>query len=424
VNCDSLRRVLPIRATFLIALIHGSAFGDVPITILHSFNPASGDARSNVPDKLESDGTALYGTSSSGGSSAPGGTAFRLNLDGSGYAILQNFSTSNKAGSQPESGLVYSGSVLYGTTTAFGTGSSFGTLYKMNTDGTGLTVIHSFSSTSTGSPAWGRVTIASSTIYGTTSSGGTGLGGTVFKLNSDGTGLTVLHNFDGRTTSGDGFDPVGNLVLSGSKLFGTLNSGGANSHGSLFSINTDGTGFTVLHSFSIATNDGENPNPHLIIAGTKLYGTCGLGGTGANGVVFSIGTDGTGFTVLHNFSLLGNGPTGPGGLAISGSTLYGTTGGGGAFGEGTVFSMGIDGSGFQVLHNFDASGNDAYDPGEMAMVGSNLYGVAGFGGAFDQGAIYSLAVPEPGAFWLSLGAFLVLALSWLCRTKKAVRTIY
>jgi uncharacterized repeat protein (TIGR03803 family) len=61
--------------------------------------------------------------------------------------------------------------------------------------------------------------------------------------------------------------------------------------------------------------------------------------------VFSVNTDGTGFTNLHNFTSTSSPGTNSDGagpyasLLLSGNTLYGTTSGGGGFGYGTVFSL-------------------------------------------------------------------------------------
>src|SRR5437660_10846557 len=67
--------------------------------------------------------------------------------------------------------------------------------------------------------------------------------------------------------------------------------------------------FTTLHSFTVTSgypdytnSDGANPYAELILSGNTLYGTTQAGGSSGNGKVFAINTDGTGFTNLHNFT--------------------------------------------------------------------------------------------------------------------------
>jgi uncharacterized repeat protein (TIGR03803 family) len=165
----------------------------------------------------------------------------------------------------------------------------------------------------------------------------------VFKVNTDGTGYTVLKHF----TGSDGRNPEAGLTLSGSTLYSTTYLGGTNGtnggslgYGTVFKVNTDGTGYTVLKHFT--GSDGRNPYAGLTLSGRTLYGTTESGGSSDNGTVFKMNTDGTGYTVLKHFT--GNDGKWPdAGLALSGSTLYGTTYAGGtddgSVGYGTVFAL-------------------------------------------------------------------------------------
>src|SRR6266446_1694376 len=116
--------------------------------------------------------------------------------------------------------------------------------------------------------------------------------------------FTILHSFtalNGNTNS-DGALPQTGLILSGNALYGTASYGGSSSNGAVFTVNTDGTGFTNLHSFAALNNstnsDGAYPRDALILSGNTLYGTAYQGGTSGAGTVFKINTDGTGFTNL------------------------------------------------------------------------------------------------------------------------------
>jgi uncharacterized repeat protein (TIGR03803 family) len=54
----------------------------------------------------------------------------------------------------------------------------------------------------------------------------------------------------------------------------------------LFAVNTDGSGFTNLYSFT-GGGDGANPQTDLVLSGNILYGTAASGGSSGNGTVFS-----------------------------------------------------------------------------------------------------------------------------------------
>src|SRR5262249_28297683 len=152
--------------------------------------------------------------------------------------------------------------------------------------------------------------------------------------NTNGTGYTVLKNFTGAP---DALDARAGLLLSGSLLYGTTISGGSSDSGTVFKLNTDGTGFTILKNF--ARSDPGCPYAGLTPSGNTLYGTTYRGGWGylGLGTVFKVNTDGTGYTVLKNFAGSPDGAQPQAALTLSGSTLYGTTSSGGDQGGGTVF---------------------------------------------------------------------------------------
>jgi uncharacterized repeat protein (TIGR03803 family) len=376
------------------------------LDVLHLFQGADG---SNPVGSLVLSGSSLFGATNSGGN-GNNGVLFRMDTNGGGFSVLHSFGGTND-GLTPYGGLIAGGSTLYGAT-PFGGTADAGTIFKINMDGTGYVTLHTFNSTADGTGVRDRLLLKDSTLYGTTDDFGPGGCGTVFKINTDGSGFNVLHSF---SSMAEGYSYSGLTVLD-STLYGTV-SGGTPGAGALFKINTDGTGYSVLHSFG-GTGDGSWPETALTINGSSLYGTTGVGGSGEKGTVFKINLDGSGYSVLHSF----NGSDGQqplGELTVAGSTIYGTTisQDGGA---GTVFEMGTDGTGFQILHAFTGGSDGASPIGGMTLSDSTLYGTALSGGIDYQGTVYALAIPEPSSFvLLGMGAISLAVCGW--RRRKTVR---
>jgi uncharacterized repeat protein (TIGR03803 family) len=311
------------------------------------------------------------------------------------FTILHNF-TNSPDGADPSAGLVLSGNTLYGTAYAGGN-AGHGTIFAVNTDGTGYTNLYSFTGGSDGSGPLAGLVLLGSTLYGTASGGGTSGSGTVFAINTNGTGFTKVHMFAG------GESPRAGLALAGNTLYGTTEQGGRFNSGTIFAVNTDSTGFTNLYSFS-GGSDGAYPLAGLILSGSTLYGTAILGGSAGNGTVFAIGTNGTGFTILHAFSSLSGGYYGDNsdgadpsaGLVLSGNTLYGTATIGGNSGDGTLFANSTD-STFTPLYSFTATGypvttnSDGSGPvAGLILSGNTLYGTASAGGTNEAGTVFAI----------------------------------
>lgn len=397
-------------------------------TTLHHFT--GGDGSGSYGDLILS-GSVLYGTTSDGGPSGLG-TVFAMNTNGTAFTNLHGFAAgaywnnspaftfTNSDGARPTAGLVLSSGKLYGTTDSGGISGS-GTIFAMNADGSGFTNLYVFSATTPVSPqtnddganpSGGRLVLVGNTFYGTATFGGHTGGGTVFAINTDGTGFTNLHNFVSQ-----GY-PSSGLILSGNTLYGTSSGGGDFGAGAVFAINTDGTGFTNLYSFTspvyafpLYTNiDGAYPQCVLVFSSNRLYGTTPQCGAADKGTVFSVNIDGTGFTNLHNFSPTisytnSDGQRPDAGLILSGNTLYGTTEYGGSAGNGVVYAVNTDGTSFTTLHPFsttaptsphtNSDGGGAY--AGLILSGNTLYGTTYYGGATGNGTIFSLSLPAPSA---------------------------
>ncbi|MGA8534117.1 MAG: choice-of-anchor tandem repeat GloVer-containing protein [Candidatus Tumulicola sp.] len=101
--------------------------------------------------------------------------------------------------------------------------------------------------------------------------------GTVFSLNPSTGQETVLYKFKG---GNDASFPVGNLAHLNGTLYGAAYVGGLYESGAVFSMKLDGSGETVLHSFSGGAKDGANPEAGVVLSNGIIYGTTGFGGGG------------------------------------------------------------------------------------------------------------------------------------------------
>jgi uncharacterized repeat protein (TIGR03803 family) len=273
-------------------------------------------------------------------------------------SLPRNPPQTNASGASPDSALVLSGKTLYGTAEAGGV-LGYGTVFAINTNGQGFTNLHNFKGGSDGAFPSAGLLLSGDVLYGTTEgsdSRGASGNATVFRIKTDGSIFTALHvftatraNSSGVYANSDGANPEGELVLSGNTLYGTAAIGGTFGNGTVFALSTNGFGFTNLHNFTGAS-DGAYPSGFLVLRGDTLYGTTQYGGSSSNGTVFAVNTDGTGFTNIYSFTA----PTGPlpfatnsdganpaGGLTLSGNALYGTAGSGGTLSHGTVFSISL-----------------------------------------------------------------------------------
>jgi uncharacterized repeat protein (TIGR03803 family) len=343
---------------------------------------------------------ALYGTAEDGGTHN-GGVIFAINTDGTGFTNLYDFANGGYAG------LILSGSTLYGpagggnfregSIFAIHTdGSGFTNLYNFTAAATNDEGLFT-----NGDGAFANgLTLSGSTLYGTTYEGGPNGNGTVFVVGVDGTDFTNLYDFSagdtnalGVYTNSDGANSYAVPVLSGDVLYGTTYNGGTNGFGTVFSLHVNGTDFTNLYNFT-GGSDGANPQAGLVLSGNRLYGTARFGGTNNQGTVFAINTDGTNFTNLYVFN--GNdGSSDPeSSLILSGSTLYGTTFNGGTNDVGTVFAINTDGTDFTVLHEFNGYTDGTSPIAGVILSGNTLYGTTFEGATYPNwaGSVFALSL--------------------------------
>jgi uncharacterized repeat protein (TIGR03803 family) len=305
--------------------------------ILHAFTGgADGQNADGTPLVWSRDGN-VYGTTQFGGS-AGCGSEYTYSPTGGTYSQLIAFGCGTN-GAFPFAGLADTGlGYLLGTGYDGGPDDD-GSLIYFDEDGSAGASC-SFSGSDGENPFAGIVQL-SSVVVTTAINGGTFNDGTITSFNNSNCQSSVLHNFAG---GNDGVNPYGTLLSYNGKLYGTTTHGGAGGGlGTVFVINADGSGYSVLYSFKgiCCGTDGSFPRSGLTL-NTKngmLYGTTTNGGSASDlGTVFKINPKNGKEKIVHAFTGSdGAHPYGP--LYINKGTIYGTTSVGGSSNLGVVFKL-------------------------------------------------------------------------------------
>jgi uncharacterized repeat protein (TIGR03803 family) len=326
-------------------------------TVLHSFQGATVRDGSGPQSGLIFDAKgALYGTTSSGGAFSLG-TVFKLTPPATTggvwtETVLHSFKGGTD-GSSPASALIFdTKGALYGTT-PIGGASNFGIAFKLVPPTTGTVwvenILYTFKGLSDGGKPYAALVLKGTNLYGTTLDGGTSSQGAVFELAAPvkGGGWTesVIYSFTG---GADGGKPYASLILDKSgNLYSTTGLGGTSGYGTVFKLTAPKTGSTTWTE-TVPFNFTGGPAGAYARSGLALDTTGNLYGTTSvetdnSGVVFQLTPPKTGTVwtenVLWSFSGGSDGGDSTAGVAVKGSTLYGTTSLGGQYAKGAVFAV-------------------------------------------------------------------------------------
>ncbi len=262
-----------------------------------------------------------------------------------------------------------------------------------------LQVLHHFNGDDGTAPT-GMIQASDGNFYGAATTGGDREGclapdgcGTLFRMEASGR-LQRLHVFEAR----DGYYPSGLVEGPSGKLFGVTRLGGQKDRGGggvLFSIALGGQGFKILHRFGDGSVccDGARPQPGLFLAGDGMfYGTTEQGGDFRDvdhlgfGTIFRFDPAAGEITYLHSFQLSDGNGIHPNGYVMQATdgAIYGTAREGGAAGGGTMWRIGTDGSGFQVVAQLP---NMETHSGPTQAAGGALYTTEDIG----SGSVFKVA---------------------------------
>lgn len=390
----------------------GETFGDVVplapdryvVTELASL-PGAGSGGYAISPLLQDAQGRFFGSRITGGAGGFG-DVFRTEEDASGLTPLHEFPAFAGDGKTPGGLLLAQDGRLYGGTTSGGTGGLFGdggVLYRMNTDGSDYTILRHLDTQTDGRHAAAAlIQDAGGVLYGVLRNGGTatvgeGGNGTVFKMNPDGTGFTVLHVFISPViipASTDGYDPRDTLIEGpDGMLYGTTALGGTAGRGTIFRIGKHGSGYQIIRHFQ-NDSQGSAPESRLFYGGDGyLYGTTDSSSPVTGATIFQLKLDGSEYRALGRF---GGAHLQHGALVeMPDGLLYGTASEGGRPipASGYLFRIGKNGHDFEVLHEFLPAAPNGRSPWGGLLKGRDgaLYSTTLAGGANGGGVLFKLA---------------------------------
>jgi uncharacterized repeat protein (TIGR03803 family) len=330
---------------------------------------------------------ALYGTTAAGGVSNVG-TVFKINPDGTGFAVLKSFLVSDGATLEAGLALGTNGS-LYGTAYSGGT-SNFGTVFRLDQNGGNFSVLHYFLGGADGAnPSTSLLVASDGFLYGTTYFANSTTRGTVFKIGENGSNYAILHNFTGTP---DGQSLLGKLIEStNGLLYGTTVFGGANNRGCVYRLDKNGGTYSAFFSFSSSDSLGDPMAGVLEASDGLLYGSLYHGGSNSLGSVFALAKDLSSYTVLHKFTNTNGDGKWPNCDFVEGTdgTLYSMTDqGGSANSYGTIFKLDKNGGNYTVLRDFARIDGESPKGGLLKGTNGLLYGTT------------YLTIPGAGSFFV------------------------
>ena len=339
-------------------------------TVIRSFTSTDADGRTPQGEPVVAGGV-IYGTTSVGGTTG-GGKIFSYDPNTTTFTAVHGFS--NPDGVQSLSGMrTGADGKLYGACRSGGT-TNGGTLFRFDPVGAVFEKLADMAGSGLSAPEARLTESPFGTFYGTCSTGGSGLVGALYRLETSGPSLTSMVPFGFSPAS----IPTGRMAHGpGGVLIGFATNGGTNASGVIYSFDPGTSQFSVLHDLSFA--DGRFPQGEPLVIGNTVYGLASTGGALSGGTLFSFDLISSTLTVLEDLGgLLGSGPVA--GLVVGpDGALYGTCSDGGSNGLGVIFRYDLSGSSYSVVHSF--SGNEGNDPTcTPVLSGGQLYGTCAAGG--------------------------------------------
>lgn len=340
-------------------------------------------------------GTSIYAATSHGGSHGYGAL---LRFGGSTPTSVVNFTgvTGTAKGAFPSGGLLYTGGYMWGVTTKGGAGDG-GTIYKYNPSSGGITTVVELGSYASGdsryigrNPVFGLVSDNNGKLWGVSG----GPQPVVFKID---TSTNVATPVGALSALGSmlGSKPCGELVFDGTdSLWCATSDGGPNSYGRVFKIHRATNAVTTVTTFSGSTSSPAGRTPLGGLTRDSSGGMLGLSLAGSvatyAGQIYRIAISNNAFAVQDTISKYEEMDAVKGALVDIGGGYYGCMGTGPlSESDGALFIWGPGKTVPKRMVPFTASKSyGAYPVSIVKYQDGFLYGLCREGGDYDKGQMF------------------------------------
>jgi uncharacterized repeat protein (TIGR03803 family) len=353
-------------------------------TVKHSFLASSTGKNPWAGKLVEYPDGKLWGATIVGGT-WDFGVIYNYILSSGSVTKIYNF-TGGANGENPGSSLVIGNdNLLYGVTQKGGSNNT-GIVFSINPSNYSFSKKLSFNGSSLGSTPYGGLFKGSDElIYGLTSAGGIYNSGVLYQYSNITNTLVKKHDFG---YVGNGFNPAGDLVMTGrDTLYGLTTYGGTQSGGVIFELDINSN--TFKKKFDLSNYYGVFPlNGFCLASNELLYATASEGGVSNKGTFFEYNKK-TNTIVRYPFSDIDGAFPNSKVSESSNGKLYGMTNKGGDFNKGLLFEFDPLLKILKKVFSFDGPNNGSFPEGDFVERNGILYGLTTKGGSNDKGIIFS-----------------------------------
>ncbi|NBP71020.1 MAG: hypothetical protein EBU52_20065, partial [Cytophagia bacterium] len=319
------------------------------------------------------------------------GTIFKMEPDGTGYTVQHSFAIETP-GSRPGFGsqmLQLANGKMYGVTEYGGLNAS-GVLYEYNPATNTYIKLYDFVQATGRNPTGGLALAPNGKLYGMTQAGGSANFGVLFEFDLTTNTYTKKVDFIGANGS---FPFACTLYLhTNGKFYGVTNQGGTSGLGLLFEYDPATNTYTKKIDFA-GTANGKYPYTSLMITSTgRVFGTTSQGGTNDSGTLFEYNPTNNTLIKRRDFTTTDGLYPLAALVEADNGRVYGLAGSGGTNGQGTLFEFNLSTNTFTKKIDFNGTNGATPYPGFVKAANGKLYGITNGGGPSNVGVVFEYDV--------------------------------